>query len=935
MRRFPGNVPKLVGTGNGSPCGLMVYEGHLFPAEYHGAVLEAEAGTRQINFFPIERHGASFRTDYKVFLASDDPWFRPVDVTTAPDGSVFVADWYDAGVGGHAFRDQTTGRIYRVTPRGAVPKPARADFATLPGLIAALKSPVVATQDAARRGLIERAKGQKQQVVTELVRTFSEGEPIDRARALWVLQAIVGDAAAVDALKDRDPRIREQAVRMLGRDVRENGRVEYKDPGARRPPPAAAHLASLLPMAADPDAGVRRELILALRNLPTAEVGPALKTLTRTWDGRDRWYLEALGLALDGRDEAFLAELFDGTLYGDLDLDKAGEATQVALPPYFPVDRNEAYIPSGAAEPPVSALSKTLGLAWRIHQPVVLPLLGRILPRLESPEMQDGLDDVLTQIRDPKAAVVVAGMVAQADDPARKRQLLSTLARKLGSDWRTARTDPQVITATESALNDPELKLQGIEMAAATGDPRYAGRLQESALDKNTAMELRVAAIEALSRLKPPRIRELLNDLIAADKGKRQSSPLAEAAVLALPRVENANQRLAELITAADYPLGLRRAALRTFAQGNSNGGQRILELARTGKLPEDLKTEATTVLNSHPNREIRNAAERILPLPRTASGRRLPPINELLVRPGQADHGRDVFFRTGTNSCGGCHRVQGQGQWIGPDLSTIGTKYGKDELLRSILNPSEAIGYSFRAQVVALNDGRVLTGLPVEDGPDRLVLKTADGQRITIRPGDVEDRKASDLSLMPEGLAQTMSDQDLVDLLAFLSGLRQQVSIVGQYHVIGPVAESNGTLALDPMHAVDLTASLRGPEGQKLSWRRLDANAESLADLTTLAGSAPTRAVYVFAPVISPIEQDARLVLDTKADIKVWLGGKPLDVSRPSDDGPVARVVTLPKGASDLLIRVAGGPGATLVTTFVSSRPLAFGGEETKAPQR
>src|SRR3954464_659461 len=101
-------------------------------------------------------------------------------------------------------------------------------------------------------------------------------------------------------------------------------------------------------MAVGPDAGVRRELILALRNLPTARVGEALKALVRTWDGRDRWYLEAVGLALDGRDQAFLADLFDGTLYGDLDLDNAGQATQVALPPYFPVDRNEAYIPTGA-----------------------------------------------------------------------------------------------------------------------------------------------------------------------------------------------------------------------------------------------------------------------------------------------------------------------------------------------------------------------------------------------------------------------------------------------------------------------------------------------------------------------------------------------------------------------------------------------------------
>ncbi len=239
----PGIVPKLVGTGNGSPSGIMVYEGDLLPKEYHGSVLEADAGTRQINFFPMTRAGASFRTEHKVMLGSDDPWFRPVDVTAAPDGSVFVADWYDGGVGGHAFRDQTTGRIYRVVPKGKKPgESLSADFATLSGLIAALKSPVVATQDAARRGLIERAKGTKQEVVTELVRTFSEAQPVERARALWVLYAVVGDAAAVDALKDGDPRIREQAVRMLGRDVRENGRVEYNDPAAKSPPPAAAHL---------------------------------------------------------------------------------------------------------------------------------------------------------------------------------------------------------------------------------------------------------------------------------------------------------------------------------------------------------------------------------------------------------------------------------------------------------------------------------------------------------------------------------------------------------------------------------------------------------------------------------------------------------------------------------------------------------------------
>ena len=236
----PGNMPKLVGTGNGSPCGIMVYEGDYLPKEYHGAVLEAEAGTRQINVFPLTRHGATFRTEAKVLLASDDPWFRPVDMTAAPDGSVFVADWYDAGVGGHAFRDQTTGRIYRVAPKGKKAEAKKADFGTVRGLIAALE--VAGRRHPGRRPpRPDRAREDGQAGGRD-----GPGEPVlvgPAARAgagpSGCSTRSPGDKAAVDALKDADPRIREQAVRILGRDDRENGQVEYKNAdgqAARRPP---------------------------------------------------------------------------------------------------------------------------------------------------------------------------------------------------------------------------------------------------------------------------------------------------------------------------------------------------------------------------------------------------------------------------------------------------------------------------------------------------------------------------------------------------------------------------------------------------------------------------------------------------------------------------------------------------------------------------
>ncbi len=919
----PGNVPKLVGTGNGSPAGIMVYEGDLLPAEYKGAVFEADAGTRQVNYFPITREGAAFRTVPQVLLGSDDPWFRPIDAAAAPDGSVLVADWYDGGVGGHAFQDQTTGRIYRVAPKGKKAEAPKADFSTVQGLIEALKSPVVATRDAARRGLIPFGW----QTVGPLKEMFDGDDPVLRARALWTIAAIQGDAAVEPALKDKDARIRELAVRILGRDLSWVGKVEYVDEKAKTPLSASKHLKALLPMAADPDAGVRRELILALRDLPTADVSDALETLTRTWDGQDRWYLEALGLALENREDAFLAGLFDGTLYGDLDLDATGQAAKVALPPYFPVDRNEAFIATGEQPLPANALTKTLGLAWRVHRPEVLPLLGRILPGLATPELQQAADDVVMQIGGAGAAVTLADLALKTSDPLRKRQIYETLARRLENRWRDARVDPKVVEVIAKALADPEARVQGIQMAAATKEGRYADAILGFARDAQAPVEVRVAAVEAVGTTRPEKGRELLEGLIAEAWGKSSSTPTAEAALRTLPKLGDVRGRLADLITAKDYPLGVRREALRAFAVTDADA-RKVIAMAREKTLPEDLRSEASSLLSTHRDRGVRDEAAAALPLPKTASGRPLPSVGEIIRRDGKAEKGREVFFKVAASACAGCHRVQGRGRWVGPDLSTIGTKYGKEELLRSILNPSAAIGYNYRTAVVVTVDGQVHTGLIVEDAADRVIVKGTEGKRVVIRATDVEDRAFSDVSLMPERLAESMTDEELVDLLAFLASLKQPVSIVGQYQAIGPLSEPKGRPAFDVTKKVNPALKLPGADGPEVAWRRLTADAEGLVDLGPLAGTDSTRAVYLHAQVASPVPQEARLVLDTKSAVKVWLGGKELEMPAPGDDQPRALTVTLPKGPTDLLIRIPGGSSAAVVTTLVADRPVEFGAE-------
>jgi putative membrane-bound dehydrogenase-like protein len=928
----PGNVPKLVGTGNGSPCGIMVYEGELLPPEYRGGIFEVDAGTRQVNFFPLTRKGAAFRTEYKVFLGGDDPWFRPVDACASPDGSVFVADWYDAGVGGHAFSDQTTGRIYRVAPKGHTSQKVKADFASPVGLIAALKSPNIATQDAARRGLI--ARGKEANVSADVANmAVHDPDPLYRARGLWVWHAIEGDPVAIvafsEAISQGNPRIREQAVRILGRDCRENGHVEYKSPDAKQPPAALKHVEILVAMADDPDAGVRRELILALRNLPTAQVGDGLRKLAASWDGQDRWYLEALGLALEKRESGYLSQLFDGQLYGNLDLERAGKASKVALPPYFPVDRNEAFIVTGTPELPASAVTKYLGLAWRLHRHEVLPVLERIMPYLRAPELQQAADDILARMNEPETADLVADMAAKTTDSVHQRELFALLARRLAGEWNPAHDRPKVLQLIEGVLANPETRAQGIALAAATRDGRYRGALEGFAEDAAAPEDVRVAAVEAIGsfRITPNRV---LEQLVSSVRGKPSSNSVAEAAVRAMAEHGGAQSRITELLTGHDYPLGLRRQALRSMAQIR-DGGTHVIELARAGKLPEDLKTEAATMLHMSLDRRLREEANKVLPLPKMASGRPLPSIFQLVRSEGDAGKGRAVFFRAAANSCGSCHRVQGEGRWVGPDLSTIGVKYGRDELIRSILSPSAAIGFTFRSLVVALNDGRVVTGLPVEETADHLVLKTAEGERLKLATRSIEERRTSDVSLMPEGLAQTMTDLELIDLLAYLSTLKQPVSIVGQYQATGPVHEPDGKPIFDPISKLNLRESVNDGRGRELSWRRFSANAEGIADVSPLCGGDSRSAAYAWTPIVSPVSQKARIIFDTPAEIAVWLDGKPLALSGKQGDKnePRAAVVDLAVGSSALLIRVVAdgrtSAQAGLVTTVVADRPVGF----------
>lgn len=107
----------------------------------------------------------------------------------------------------------------------------------------------------------------------------------------------------------------------------------------------------------------------------------------------------------------------------------------------------------------------------------------------------------------------------------------------------------------------------------------------------------------------------------------------------------------------------------------------------------------------------------------------------------------------------------------LGPDLDKL-PKRSSEELLASILSPSQKIEPQYLTQSILTVDGQVLTGLLIEQGEHAIVLRSADGKEHRAHPDDVEVRKQLKSSLMPNGLAAELTAQELADLLAFLQEL-------------------------------------------------------------------------------------------------------------------------------------------------------------------
>jgi putative membrane-bound dehydrogenase-like protein len=704
----PGVVPNLLQTGAGSPTGIVVYEGNLLPQEFHNQLIHSDAGPNVVRSYTVTKNGAGYSASIiNILEGSRDKWFRPADVCVAPDGSLIVADWYDPGVGGHQAGDQTRGRIYRVAPPSAattytVPKQ---DYSSPDGAVAALQSPNLATRYHAYTAI--QGFGDKAMPALEKLWN-SNAEPRMRARALWALVKLPNADVR---------RYLQQAARSASPDLR----ITSIRAAREADPETTIWVVSQL--TGDVEIQVLRECALALRHNKNPQAPALWATLAATHDGKDRWYLEALGIGADRQWDAFF------TAY----LTKVPNALKTA---------------AGKDIIWRARTNKAVGMLAQLATDSTVPLKER-LRYFRAFDFNTG----------PLKSKLLLQMIAdnKTNDIALNKLVLHAL-------------DIKAVTQSPMAQKALAQVLQSV-----AGTPEYlelVGRYQVKT-ESPALLQLAIAkSHEGIGRDAAGMLLSFGGNTMVWKVLNGKDTAQAKALLSALGGVGSKTSIDMEQTVALSnkYPMDVRKHAANHIGR-SWDGEARVLEILKDKKVPTELIPDVVASVSYAWRSSVRTEAQSYLPNQGTAAAKKAPTMADINALTGDAVKGKIIF----TNTCTTCHQVNGQGTDFGPKLGEIGSKYAKDGLLDAIVYPSAGISFGYEGWEIKLKDGSTQTGIIASKTETDIDLKLPGGAKQHIKTSDVKTMTEMKASMMPEGLYSVMSTQDMADLLEYLEGLKKK----------------------------------------------------------------------------------------------------------------------------------------------------------------
>ena len=739
--RVSGAVPGII-EGGGRPSGYFtgatgatIYRGDALGEEYVGDAFIADCGSNLVHRKKLRSSTNSLAliaerdpSEQSVeFLASTDNWFRPVQFANAPDGALYIADMYreviehpwslPESIKKHLDLNSGSdrGRIYRIVRENYQQRPLpRLSLLSAVELVPFLEHPNGWHRDTAARLLYQR---QDLSAIPALQELAISGTGLSRMHALYVLSGLgaLTENLITHSLGSTYPQLRRHALRLAET------------------------------FAAAPS----ESLVAALRNLAASR---NLDADSLSVDFQLAWTLGRVRPT----DRDAVADQFLGRLYreGHPGVRQTGGSGE-------PSSWFQPALMNSLGSDPVDVLRRTIGRSGpalplppltgnRPGRMPQLPTTGRLLGYEEQRAI---VAKFARLVGTRNASNEVRGALAELEKtPANSGRAGNNLSLRVGFEYLASLAE-----GLEEGGGSVSRHIGGVTL---TNLVREARRI---ALDsKFPGIPDRLLALRALASLPEPADRTNLLALVTAPV---ETSEIRMAALTALNRpafgdaARDIIQRWPQLLPAQrtlTIETCLKRAdRTRALLAGLESGAVRANELSIAQQ----------TALRSHRDAAIRDQAVTLLG--KAATGSRDQAVEKFrpaLSLAGSAANGQKLF----TARCATCHKLGGEGHALGPDLASVRSN-GKEKLLTSIIDPNREVAPAFAGYEIETKDGESVTGILASESASAVLLRQAGGLQKELARANIVSLRSEGRSLMPEGLEEGLTAQDMADLLEYV----------------------------------------------------------------------------------------------------------------------------------------------------------------------
>jgi putative membrane-bound dehydrogenase-like protein len=715
--------------GGHAHAGVMCYLGESWPAEYRDKLFIGNIHGQRLNMDIPVREGSGYVGKHgKDFVNFNDTWSQTLNQTYDQDGSVYVIDWYDANQCHHNREDghdRSNGRIYKIVYK---------DQKTTPVDLAKLSD-------------------------GELIDLVTSKNEFKSRHARRILQERVHERAANEDAGDAAPELA---------DLIKHHKAARKIEGVNK-------LAEIIDTSKDTSARLRALWALHVMN------AMRLEDIAR-WSKSDDEWVRAWMLQLYYE----RADLLFGGNVGELAERSIESLKQDAETDPSPVVRR--FIASAAQRIPLdrrgditTALVKHSEDAGDHNLPLMYwfaaePLVGEhpkesleIALDVKLPKLLNFTTRRIAMIATAEARALITEKIAEVSDAARQLDMLQGLSAALKGQRSVPMPAGWEAVETKLARSDnAEVRTLAETISLTFGSKNALASLRKTLVDKQAPLAARRAALDSLMSTKDAELPSTLQGLL--QDGNLRSASLRALGAFNDPKTPDAILGVYNTLDPAQ-----KRDALSTLSS-RAAYAKPLLAAISANRIPkQDMTAEVVRQLRSVKDTNVQQQVAKIYGTAREVSADKKAEIDKYRriygaggSQPGNASPGRVVFNKV----CAQCHTLFDVGGKVGPDI-TGANRGDVNYLLENILDPNAVIPNEYRATEIETKDGRSLTGIIKRQDDQSIVLQTAN-ELVTLPRNEIESQRLSQLSMMPEGLLATLKDQEVRDLIYYLTRVGQ-----------------------------------------------------------------------------------------------------------------------------------------------------------------